>query len=199
MMKTTPMLTPNRKLLSVFLTTMLVTAGCSALRSLAGGQDRQARELMKSAAADLTTVRKMDNDLGSKMSRIPSLFFSNNTDEINTLLSEASTLVEKEIELLTGAAGKLERASNMKIKDPLKQYITLKKGAADKRVEGYREAQKSLNLLRQSVNGDMAAKRKAQAESHELDTQVRKIFDEAGKLERDAAQLAQEHPDLVEK
>jgi hypothetical protein len=178
---------------------MFATAGCSALRALAGGQEREAKQLMNSAAEDLAAVRKIDSELGGKMSRIPTLFFTNKTGEVNTLLDDAATLVGKEIELLVGAAGKLERASNMKIKDPLKQYITLKKRAADKRVEGYREAQKSLNLLRQSVNGDMAAKRKAQADSQELDRQVRKIFDEAGKLEREAAQLAKDHPDLLEK
>jgi hypothetical protein len=199
MIKQHCMLSPKRKFTAVLLVTMFTMAGCATLRSLTGGQDREARQLMNSAAEDLATVRKMDNDLGGKMSRIPSLFFTNNTGEVNTILDEAVAIVEKEIDLLVGAAGKLERASNMKIKDPLKQYIALKKGAADKRVQGYREAQKSLNLLRQSVNGDMAAKRKAQAESQKLDVEVRKFFDEAGKLEHDAAQLAKDHPDLVEK
>ena len=181
------------------LITIFATASCSAIRSLSGGADREAKQLMTSAAEDLAAVRKLDNELTGKVSRIPSLFFTNKTEEINTLLDEATTLVGKEIELLVAAAEKLGRASNLKIKDPLKQYITLKKGAADKRVEGYREAQKSLNLLRQSVNGDTAAKRKAQAESQELDKGVRRIFDEAGKLEREAAQLAKDHPELLEK
>jgi hypothetical protein len=194
----TTMHTFNRKLISTLLITLFVAGGCTTLRSLAGGQDREAHQLVNAAAEDLAAVRKLDNELSGKMARIPALFFTNNTGEVNTLLDEATKLVEKEIDLLVAAAGKLERASKLKIKDTLKQYITLKKGAADKRVEGYREAQKSLNLLRQSVNGDMTAKRKAQAESQKLDTQVRKIFDEAGKLEREAAQLAKDNPDLVE-
>ncbi len=176
----------------------ILVASCTSLRSLAGGPDKEARELIDAAAADLAAVRKMDSDLSAKMSRIPMLFLSKNTADINSLLDEAHKLVEKEQALLTSAAGKLDRASKLKVSEKLKQYITLKKGAAEKRIEGYREADKSISLLRDSVNGDNAAKRKAQTASRQLDTEVSRIFDEAGKLEREAAELARQNPGLID-
>jgi len=176
----------------------ILVASCTSLRSLVGGPDKEARDLINAAAADLAAVRKMDSELNPKMSRIPALFLSKNTAEVNSLLDEAHKLVEKEQELLTSAAGKLDRASKLKCSEKLNQYITLKKGAAEKRVEGYREAAKSISLLRDSINGDNAAKRKAQAASQQLDTEVRRIFDEATKLEREAAELARQNPGLID-
>ena len=182
----------------IFVSLTILVASCTSLRSLVGGPDKEARDLINAAAADLAAVRKMDSDLNPKMSRIPALL-SKNTAEANSLLDEAHKLVEKEQELLTSAAGKLDRASKLKCSDKLKQYITLKKGAAEKRVEGYREADKSISLLRDSINGDNAAKRKAQVANQQLDTEVRRIFDEATKLEREAAELARQNPGLIDK
>ncbi len=178
---------------------VVVALSCSRLTSIAGGPEREARGLINSSQEDLAAVRKMDSDLNSKMTRIPSLYLSKNTNEINSLLDDSNKLVEHEVELLKRAAEKLDKASQLKVGDKMKEYLALKKGAAQKRIEGYTEAGKMFKVLRDSVNGNNAAKRKAQAASQELNSQVRKTFEEAGELEHKAAELARQNPGLVDK
>ncbi|HYG82198.1 MAG TPA: hypothetical protein VD861_17490 [Pyrinomonadaceae bacterium] len=180
--------------LAASISLVLLAASCQ----FGDGALDEANRLNRSAGEDIREIERLVRENKDKEAQVTRALNANDAERARALIDEAVRAIDRGLEKAASAADKLARAASLDVDPTIKEYLSLRAQAVNKAVEAFRELRRGVLTFRESIGtADKAAADRAKNEIRQTSERFDQLINEAGRLERQADDLARRNPEKI--
>ncbi|HEY0376563.1 MAG TPA: hypothetical protein VGC87_06365 [Pyrinomonadaceae bacterium] len=173
---------------------LLLVASCR----FGDGALDEANSLNRSAGEDIREIEKLVRENKDKEAQVTRALNANDAGRARALIDESVQAIDRGLEKGTSAADKLARAASLDIDATIKEYLQLRARSVSKAIEAFRELRRGVLIFRESIGtADKAAADRAKNDIRQASGRFDQLINEAGRLERQADDLARLNPEKI--
>jgi len=158
----------------------------------------EANRLNRGAGEDIREIEKLVRENKDKEAQVTRALNANDPSGARSLIDESVRAIDRGLEKGTSAADKLARAASLDIDPTLKEYLSLRTRAVNTAVEAFKELRRGVLTFRESIGtADRASADRAKNDIRQASERFDRLINEAGRLERQADDIARRNPEKI--